>query len=484
MHLQNGNIRKFILLLASFLVSYALFDACTNKTAEKESDGSLSELAPSLDLAQLKEKGEITAITLYSSTSYFQYKMKPMGYDYDLIKAFALSEGLKLKIVVAENVTRLTEMLENGEGDVIAYPIPVTTQSKKELIFCGRDETSSQVLVQRISSKDTLLTDVTELIGKGVYVKHGTKYQERLDNLNLELGGGIEIHDISKDTVSTEDLIEMVSLGEIPYTVSDDKTAKLNKTYFRNIDISLEVSFPQRSSWAVRKNCPELAVAIDQWVNKKSTQKTYQAITKRYFEYSKNPPPLVNSLVVNGVISPYDSLFKKYANRIGWDWQLLAAIAYQESRFNPKVVSWAGAEGLMGIMPNTAKGLGVSPDELRDPDTAVKTAIECLRRFNQGFSKITNPEEKIKFTLGSYNAGIGHIYDARRLTEKYNKDPNVWNGNVEEYVRLKSDPEYYNDPVVQHGYLRGLETYNYVKEILERYHYYKKETEGKTKKKA
>lgn len=474
MYLENSSLRKFIKLLASFLISYALLNSfCSNPKKEPAS----KHITPdTIDLTQLREKGEIRAITLYGSNSYFKYKMKPMGYDYDLIKAFAQSEGLKLKIVVAENVTRLTDMLENGEGDIIAYPISVTNQRKNELIFCGREETSNQVLVQRASPKKNVLKNVTELIGKDIHVKHGTKYRERLENLNIELGGGIEIHDILKDTITTEDLIEMVSLGKISYTVSDNKTAKMNRTYFKNINISLQISFPQRSSWAVRKNSPALANAINKWIEKKSTRLAYQSISKRYYELSKNPPPIEKSIVIDGVISPYDSLFKKYAAIIGWDWQLLAAIAYQESRFNPNVISWAGAEGLMGIMPNTAKGLGVSPDELKDPEIGIKTSVECLRRFRQGFARITDPEEKIKFTLGSYNAGIGHIYDARKLTEKYEKNPDIWHNNVEEYVRLKSDPEFYNDPVVKHGYLRGLETFNYVNEVLERYKYYKEKT--------
>ena len=157
---------------------------------------------------------------------------------------------------------------------------------------------------------------------------------------------------------------------------------------------------------------------------------------------------------------------------IGWDWQLLASIGYQESRFNPNVVSWAGAEGLMGIMPNTAKALGVTPHELKNPDTGIRTGVDCLRRFRQGFGKITDPVEKIKFTLAAYNAGIGHIYDAQRLAEKYGKDPYVWDDNVAEYIRMKNDPEYYNDPVCKHGYLRGSETFNYVREVMERYNYY------------
>ena len=459
--------RKIVSLLCITL----LLSSCSGKKQEQKEDDFVS-----MDLPQLKAQGEITAVTLYSSTSYFQYKMEPMGYEYDLIKDFARSEGLKLNIKVAENATRLIEMLEAGEADVIAYPIQVSNNLKENYLYCGREELTSQVLVQRANKGDTILKDVTQLIGKDEYVKPDTKYYERLKNLDKELGGGIHIKDIKKDTVTTEDLIAMVSQGEIPYTISDDNIARLNKTYFWNINVSLKVSFMQRSSWLVRKSSPQLAEAINAWAADKSGSHVYRAVVKRYFELGKQPLTADLPPVKNGHISPYDDLFRRHAKNIGWDWQLLASISYQESHFNPSVVSWAGAEGLMGIMPNTAKALGVTPHELKDPDIGIRTGVDCLRKFRQGFSEITDPLEKIKFTLASYNAGIGHVYDAQRLAEKYGKNPNVWEDNVAEYIRLKSDPEYYNDPVCKHGYLRGSETFNYVHEVMERYNYYKSKT--------
>lgn len=456
-----------------FLLSCLFLLGCYSHKQEEKEDVPVSPA----DLPQIKEEGTLTAVTLYSSTSYFQYKMQPMGYEYDLIKDFARSQGLKLDIQVAENAARMVEMLEAGEVDVVAYPIPFNNQLKQDVLYCGHENISTQVLVQRANKGDTLLTDVTQLIGKEVYVKPGTKYADRLKNLDVELGGGIRIKDIGKDTLTTEDLIEMVSIGKIPYTVSDEDIARLNKTYYWNINVSLKISFMQRSSWIVRKSSPQLAEAINAWASDNAGKRTYKAAAKRYFELSKQPYHADIPPVKNGHISPYDALFKKHAKNIGWDWQLLASISYQESHFNPSVVSWAGAEGLMGIMPNTAKALGVTPHELKDPDTGIRTGVDCLRRFRQGFSKITDPEEKIKFTLASYNAGIGHIYDAQRLAEKYGKDPLVWDNNVAEYIRLKSDPAYYNDPICKHGYLRGSETYNYVSEVMERFRYYKTQTQ-------
>lgn len=428
------------------------------------------------DFQEIKDKGELTIITLSSSTSYFIYKDEPMGYDYDLIKSFCDQNNLNLNVKVAENSTRLIEMLENGEGDLIVSPIAIQNNLKDSIIYCGLVQESHQVLVQVAEEKDSMVTDVTQLIGKEVYVKHNTKYHQRMQNLDTELGNGIIIKDIEKDTITDEDLIEMVSLGEIEYTVADEYIAKLNKTYYHNIDISLALSFEQRSSWAVRKDTPLLAKALDEWFAENSKNPNYKSTAKKYFELSKLAfnesdmeamTTLVGDIIdlPKGAISPFDNIFKKYAKMAGYDWQLLAAIAFQESRFQTNTASWAGAVGLMGLMPNTAKSFGITSDELKNPDVNVRTSVGLIRRLDKIFEKVADPEQKIKFVLAAYNGGNGHIADAQALAKKYGDDPYKWDGSVEKYVELKSNPKYYNDSVCKNGYLRSKDVINYVNQV-------------------
>ncbi|MDR0395600.1 MAG: transglycosylase SLT domain-containing protein [Tannerella sp.] len=429
---------------------------------------------PAVDLPQIKEKKELTAVTLNASTSYFIYKMQPMGYEYDLIEDFAASQGLNLKIKVAENITRLEEMLQAGEADLVAYPVQMDHAMKNKYLFCGVEQQNHLVIVQRANKGDSIVSDVTQLIGKEVWVKKKSRYHERLESLNRELGGGIIIRNIERDTVTTEDLIEMVSRGEIRYTVSENNLARLNRTYHRNIHIDLPISFPQRASWIVRRNAPELARAVNEWAENVSKGSTLRAAVKRYFEQSKQDDfTFEGPGVKKGDLSPYDDLFKKYAAELEWDWQLLVSIAWQESRFHNHLESWAGAKGLMGIMPRTARSLGFSPDSLDNPETAIQAGVKCLIYFRRYFADIQDPEERVKFTLAAYNAGNGHITDARKLASKWGANPDIWEGNVAEYIRLKSEPEYYNDSVCKHGYLRGTETFGYVREVLSRYRFYK-----------
>ncbi len=429
------------------------------------------------DLTAIKDSGTINVLTLYSSISYFLYKGEAMGYEYELLKDFASSQNLKINVKIASNVNRLTEMLLNGEGDLIMYNIPITNEMKKLVTYCGKETITQQVLIQRSNRTDTILTDVIQLIGKEIWVKHDTKYYDRLINLNNEIGGGIVIRDIQKDTVNSEDLIELVAKGTIPYTVSDDNVARLNKTYYSNIDIRLILSHPQRSSWAVRKDCTELAEALDRWSLENQNTPQYRAISKRYFEMSKSiyneSVTELGKLFAKGKISPYDDLFKKYAPEIQKDWHLLASIAYQESRFDTTGISWAGAVGLMGLMPATAEAMGIDADQRTNPEASIQAAVRYINIVERSFKNISNEEERVKFILASYNAGMGHVFDARALARKFGKNPSVWDDNVEEYIRLKSSPEYYNDSICKHGYLRGTETTAYVRDIVRRWKYYR-----------
>lgn len=423
------------------------------------------------DFVQITQKGEINVLTLSGSISYFIYKGEPKGYEYELLSNFANNFNLKINIHLAENETKLMEMLLRGEGDLIAYNIPVTNEGKKQVLYCGRKVINELVLVQRANKGEPILKDVTDLIGKDVWVIHDSKYYRRLKNLNDELGGGIHIRTIEKDTVTVEDLTEMVSKGKIPYTLSDADMAKLNKTYYSNINIALVVGHSQRSYWAVRKTNPALAEAIDKWFEENQNAPTYKRILKRYFEMSKMPGDAPAPVISSKQISVFDHFFKEYARQINWDWRLLASISYQESGFLTDRVSWAGAAGLMGLMPKTAESLGLPADELYDPEGNIKAAAKYIKRLNQSFASVEDEDERIKFILAAYNSGPGHVFDAQALAEKFEKNPNEWK-DVEEYLKLKSLPEYYNDPVCKSGYFRATETNNYVHNVISRWRYY------------
>ena len=170
-------------------------------------------------------------------------------------------------------------------------------------------------------------------------------------------------------------------------------------------------------------------------------------------------------------ISPSDSIFRVYADTVGWDWKMLAAVAYVESKFDTAAVSNVGAQGLMQIMPVTARAMGIPEGMESDPDESVRAAAEYFAYLSHLFRRV--PEnERINFVLASYNAGFGHVHDAMRLAHKYGRNRYVWNDNVETYLRLKSDSIYYTDSLCRNGRFTGLETTLFVRKVQRKYSEY------------
>jgi membrane-bound lytic murein transglycosylase F len=152
------------------------------------------------------------------------------------------------------------------------------------------------------------------------------------------------------------------------------------------------------------------------------------------------------------------------------DWRLLAAQGYHESHFDTTRVSWAGAGGIMQIMPHTARAYHLSPEMVRNPDANIHTATKILHDLDRSLSRrVPNKTERTKFVIAAYNSGIAHILDAIALAEKHGKNPQVWTDNVETALLMKANPEYYSDPVCRAGYFRGRETVAYVRDVMRLY---------------
>ena len=187
---------------------------------------------------------------------------------------------------------------------------------------------------------------------------------------------------------------------------------------------------------------------------------------------SKNEPGNDRFNTAGSRVSPFDPLFKHHAANYGWDWKLLASQAYVESKFDSTAVSWAGARGLMQIMPRTARGYGQSAKSIMKNDVAIETALKFLNDLDKQLARdVPDDVERKKFVIASYTSGLGHVRDAMALARKHGLNPAKWDGNVAKAMLWKSNPKYYKDPVVKFGYSRGRETYDYVNRV---YAYYAK----------
>ncbi len=473
MHLS----RKHITLLAGFLTGMILMLSCDFSGNGKPGGAGLA------DLPEIRERGELVAITSYSPLSYFIYRGEVMGYEYELLQLFGEHIDLPVRIEIARDFGEMMGMLESGEGDLIAYGLTVTSARRERFAFSEPFNMTQQVLVQRKPEnwrqmmlhniENELIRNPIELSGKTVHVRRGSAYLDRLINLSEEIGADIDIVE-ADEGVTTEELIRYVAEGDIDYTVADENIAKIKSAYYQDLDKETAVSMPQQTAWAMRHTSPELLDSLNAWLEEARTQTDYYVIYNKYYEnrrafrsrYASDFFP-----VTGGTISPYDEVLQQYADELGWDWRLLAALIYQESQFNPSARSWAGAVGLMQLMPATAAEFGA--DNPLDPEENIAAGIRFLQWLqNYWGAHIEDEFERRKFVIASYNVGQGHVQDARRLAEAFGDDPDVWHGHVAEHMLNKSNPEYFNREEVRYGYATGLEPVNYVNTILNLFEHY------------
>ncbi|MCK4815240.1 transporter substrate-binding domain-containing protein, partial [bacterium] len=384
-----------------------------------------------VNIEGIKRRGKLIAVTSYGANSYFIYKGSFMGFEYDLLSMLARELGVKLEVRPTKDMDNIINMLNSGEGDLIAANIAVTKERTREFKFTDHVITTRQVLVQRKSSKKSnssarLIRNPIDLIGRKIHVRKESRYFARLKNLSEEIGGDIEIVQVPGD-VSIEELIKQVAEGEIDFTISDEPTAIINQLYYPNIDVFTPVSFRQRIAWIVRRKSPELLETVNRWIKKIRRNGSLDAIYKKYYRQNRIVAERMKvkyQSLSRGTISPYDTLIKSGADRIGWDWRLLVSLMYQESRFKQTARSWAGALGLMQLMPSTARHLGVR--DPFNPRQNIEGGIRHLVYLNKVWrTEIKDDRERTKFVLASYNAGLGHIQDAQRLAEKYKKSPGL-----------------------------------------------------------
>lgn len=413
-------------------------------------------------------KDTLRIVTQYSATSYFTNIDEELGYDYEMIKNFAQHLHLPLKITVAQSDDEMYNLLEKGEVDIAAYNTFETKELKTKFTYVFPQQESYLVVVQHINKN--AVSEPLELKGKEVWVKENSIHHQRLKSLNDEIGGGIIIK-FASDSLTSDDLTQQVSSKKIQYTIAYRHKALLQKNFDGSLDIRIPIGFNQKNGWLLRKQSKALTNSVQSWLAQSATINLADRLFDKYWD--KNPYfSSKNIHVPKGNISPYDDIFKKYAQKIGWDWRLLAAVAYAESEFDKNAHSWAGARGLMQLMPQTGMEFGLNANNFTNPESNIEAGVEYIKSLNMIYRKVEDKEERIKFILASYNSGPAHILDAIALTEKYGKNKRIWFNHVEYYLSKKNDPQFYNDPACKYGKFRGKETLRYVPFVLDTYQRY------------
>ena len=438
-----------------------------NKFIEKEQWFRKRHKVYMADWAEIKKRKVLRVLTRNSAASYFLWRGELLGFEYELMKRFAKKNNIHVEMIVPPTRADLLTWLKQGKGDVVAASLTISAQRQAQGVnFSRRYNKVKEVVVARKS--DDKIKNINDLAGRSVYVRPSSSYWQTLTQLKKD-GIDVVIKPAPED-LETEEIIEKVASGEYDLTVADSHIVAIELTIRDDIKSALEVKDNVLQGWVVRKDSSKLLAKLNAFVKKEYRGLHYNILYKKYFTNKHSINKYVNARVDmgDGKISPWESITRSYASKYQFDWRLITAQMYQESGFDPKAKSWVGALGLMQVMPKTGRSMGFK--DLQQPEKGLHAGVKYLAWLRERFEAELSVKDRMWFILAAYNAGLGHVFDARTLARRKGLDPNIWFGNVEQAMLLLSKKKYARR--ARHGYVRGYEPVQYVRKIRDRYNAY------------
>ena len=402
--------------------------------------------------------------------SYFIWRGELYGFNYELARDFAKKHGVRYQIVVAPDNESMLKFIAEDKADIaLGYFTPNERRRNMGLAFSRPYHYASEVVVT--TSKDNSINTLNDLAGRVVHARQSSSYWDTLEGLQSDIKG-LTLKPVD-ETIETEEIIHGVADGQFDLTIADSHLLDLELTWRDDVKGTLSIGEPKGQSWAVSDKNTVLLKEVNKYIKQSYRGLFYNVNYKKYFKNTSRINRIredYSELRAKGTLSPYDALVKEYAKQYGFDWRLLVSQMYQESRFDPGVTSWAGAQGLFQVMPRTAKSMGF--DEVVDPKSGIHAGVKYLQWVQERMSYSKPQEDElIWFTLASYNAGAGHVRDAIKLAREKGWRGDLWFDHVEKAMLLLSKKEYASR--ARHGYVRGHEPVNYVRNIRKRYEAYK-----------
>jgi len=427
------------------------------------------------DLPGINKHKVLRVLTRNNAATYFLWRGELMGFEYELVRHFAKRQKLRLEMIVVPSRDLLTQWLLEGKGDMIAASITTPEDNDNEqLRYSSAYDKVFEIVVGR--SDENEVDKIEQLRGRSFHVRKSSSYWRTLTQLNKN-GAGLSIK-LVPEHEETEEIIAKVASGEYDLTLADSNILDIELTWRSDVKGILNLGEEKTHAWVVRDDQPQLLEALNKYIRKEYRGEFYNITRRKYFEKPKTIKKRLEERVDrggNGDLSPYDEFAKELANKYNFDWRMIVSQMYQESRFNPNAKSWAGARGLMQVMPRTASQLGIK--NLKDPENSIEAGVRYLDWLRDRFEPELPVKDRMWFTLAAYNAGAGHVHDARSLARKMGWEENRWFGNVERAMLLLSKRKYAK--TAKHGYVRGSEPVKYVRQIQDRYDAYIKLTELK-----
>ena len=410
---------------------------------------------------RIKQTGTLRLITTRSVNSFYLYQEMPTGFEYDLAREFARYLNVDLD-VVTPGWNHLFVYLDQGKGDFIAAGMAITKENLGKAAF----SIPYMSIQQRVIHHNLKFgpKNIDDLAGRTIHVRRNTSYHSRLKEIKA---AGIAVNYILHDNIPTEDLIAMVNNREITFTIEDSNIVLLNQWYFSDIAIGIPVQEKESLAWAVQKNDVEMLKEINRFFLYAKEKGILKQIIERYYanirDFDVSEVKTFHERM-NTHMPRFQDIIEKEAAKHGFDWRLMAAVVYQESRFDPDAVSFTNVRGLMQVTRATARQMGIK--NRANPQQSIQAGIKYLKQMHEKFYHMEDEYQRMLFALASYNVGYGHVKDAMAIARQKGLDPVRWQ-SLKKILPLLSKPEIYQK--TRHGYARGWEPVQYVERILTYY---------------
>jgi len=427
---------------------------------QQESGDSKPNLPPILD--SILEKKELLVVTRNAPTTYYNLRDEETGFEFDMTQAFAKSLGVKVRYIEKDSIREVLEALQTGEAHLAAAGLTKTAKRQSRFLFGPTYQEVQQQVVCRHGGPNP--KKITDLIGVELIVPVETSYAEKLTRLReqtKELAWKID------KATGTETLLENVWLKKIECTVADSHIAAMNRRYYPELIVRFDLTEPEALAWAMPQNATNLKTKVDEWFSGFRDSGQLESLLEHYYGYIEVFDYVDTRKYVNRIyklLPKYKTYFKNAATENKIDWTLLAAQSYQESHWRPNARSPTGVRGMMMLTLTTAKEVGVK--SRLDPLQSINGGAKYLARLIKRIPQSVTGKERIWFALAAYNVGMGHVYDARTLARRLNKNPDVWH-EVSEIFPLLTQKKYYK--TLKYGYARGREPVRYVQRVRD-YH--------------
>jgi len=427
------------------------------------------------DLPGLKKRRVLRVLTRNNAVCYFMWRNELVGFEYELARKFADKNGMKVMMVVPPSYEDLVPWLKKGKGDIIAASMTLT-ERRKDLPGVSFSVPYNRVDEVVVARSGETVEGLKDLRGRTLVARKPSSYWDTLTAIQKEKKVDFVIKPAPSE-METEEIIDHVAKGDFDLTVADRHILNIELSYRNDVKAALPLKKVVPHAWAVRKENKKLLEAANGFLERIQKRLYYRVVYNKYFKHERYMKKHTELRYRPGEkLSPYDEIVKKYAGKYAFDWKLIVAQMFQESKFKNRARSWAGAGGLMQIMPGTARELGLW--NIHHPENNIHAGVKYMGRMRSRFDSRLPLEVRNNFALASYNAGYGHVTDASKLAERMNMDPDMWFNNVEKTMLLLARPAYYRH--ARFGYVRGKEPVNYVREIRNRHAAYIRMTE-KTK---